>query len=484
MTTAKEAGMSDTAAQQRDEQVDPMPAEHVKRMWPRRRRPAESRRKADRSRMIGNLALALAGAGLGVVIGLFAVGRTSPIPGVAGQWLNDLGRLTAMVGTYASLLVLLLAARIPGLERQVGQDRLWHWHRRIAPWAVALIAAHVLFTTLGYSAGSRLSIWSQSWEFVSATRWLLPALVGFVLMVVVSVSSAKVARRHMKYETWWVTHLYAYLGVALAYLHQVVYGQSFVGHPMAEHFWFGLYLLTFGSLLVFRVGLPVITNCRHQLRVSRVVRESCDTVSVYLSGRALDRIPARGGQFFIWRFAIPKMWWEGHAYSLSAAPNARELRITVRDLGDHSAALAHLRPGTRAFVEGPYGVFTADRATGDHVVLVAGGVGIAPIRAILSELPTTTQVEVLYRASRAQGVVLWQELDALAASRPSTRVRYLVGRRQQFPLDARWLCHLVPWIRAADLYVCGPQDLNQAVIHSASVLGIPPERIHQETLTF
>jgi predicted ferric reductase len=412
------------------------------------------------------------------------VGRTPAITGVSGQWLNEIGRVAAIVGTYASLLVLLLAARIPWIEREIGQDRLLHWHRRIAPWALGLIGLHVVANTVGYALGARTGILSQLWEFLSATPWMLPALAGFVIMMVVGFSSARVARRRMKYETWWVVHLYAYIGVALAYLHQVLYGQTFVGHPWATRFWLGLYLLTVGSFLLFRVGMPVATNLRHQLRVSRVVRESADTVSVYITGRKLDRMAVRGGQFFNWRFAMPRMWWEAHAYSLSAAPNPHELRITVKDLGDHSSALARLRPGTRAFVEGPYGVFTADQCTSDRVVLVAGGVGVTPIRAILAELPATARVEVLYRAPRAEAVVLWQELDEIARTRPGTRVRYLVGNRRQFPLDARWLYTLVPWIQSADLYVCGPKDLNDSVAASARVLGIPAGRIHSEAFSF
>ena len=67
-----------------------------------------------------------------------------------------------------------------------------------------------------------------------------------------------------------------------------------------------------------------------------------------------------------------------HPYSLSAAPSENYLRITVKDLGDHSRTVQHIKPGTRVFVEGPYGAFTAGRATKKHIVLVAGGVGITP----------------------------------------------------------------------------------------------------------
>ncbi len=442
------------------------------------------RRRAARSDLTVGAALALAGAGLGITLGLHIVGRTDWMEGLHGQLLNELGRLAALVGTYGSLLVLLLAARIPWLERAVGQDRLLAWHRRIAPWSLGLVAGHVVLNTIGYALGAGTGLLAQTWEFLSRTPWMLPALAGLALMLVVGFSSMRSARARMTYETWWVTHLYAYLAVVLAYLHQVRYGQAFVGNPWATRFWMGLYVVSLGSLVVFRWGLPIWRSLRHDLRVLRVVRESPDTVSVHLTGRHLDRLGGRGGHFFTWRFAGRGLWWQGHPYSLSSAPDGRTLRITVKDLGDHSAAMARLRPGTRAFIEGPYGTLTAATRHGDDVVLVAGGVGITPIRAILDDLPHDARVELLYRAPRPQSVVLHHELDAIAASRPHTRVRYLVGSRRQFPLDARWLVWLVPWIGQADLYVCGPDDLNDAMADAAATLGIPPGRVHIESFTW
>lgn len=440
-----------------------------------------ARRRRD---AVSGTALALAGAGLGIALGLHVVGRTGWMDGIHGQLLDELGRVAAIVGSYGTLLVLLLAARIPWLERVVGQDRLLAWHRRIAPWSLGLVGLHVVLNTVGYAMGSGISVLAQAWEFLARTPWMLPALAGGLLMGVVALSSMRAARARMTYETWWVIHLYAYLAVALAFLHQVHSGQAFVGNPWATGYWTGLHVLSLGSLLVFRWGLPLWRNLRHGLRVSHVVRESPDSVTVHVTGRRLDRLPARGGQFLSWRFAVPGLWWQGHPYSLSAAPDGRSLRITVKDLGDHSAAMARLRPGTRAFIEGPYGALTADHRLTDRVVLVAGGVGITPVRALLEDLPAQAHVEVLYRAPRPESVVLHRELDAIAGSRPNTRVRYLVGSRREFPLDARWLAWLVPWIGQADVYVCGPPDLERAVVGAAGLLGIPPERIHTESFTW
>ena len=169
-------------------------------------------------------------------------------------------------------------------------------------------------------------------------------------------------------------------------------------------------------------------SLRHNIKVDRVVIEGPGVVSVIMRGRKLHNLSAQGGQFFSWRFLEKGHLLVAHPYSLSAAPTEHYVRITVKDLGDHSRSLALLRPGTRVFVEGPYGAFTAGRSSSPHVVLVGGGVGITPIRAIIEEFKNGVQMDVIFRASKEEDLVLREELDYLAAHSDGTiRVHYLVG---------------------------------------------------------
>ncbi len=437
----------------------------------------------DSRTITGDVLVWLAGLGLGVVVAIDLLTRTS-LSG-PGALLTEVGRWTALVGTYASLLLLVLVARVPVIERAVGMDRLMSWHRKLGPVALVLVAAHVVLVTAGYAASTAVSYLAQTWDFLSTYPWLLPAMAGFVLMLVGGLTSWRVARRRMTYETWWVTHLYFYLAIALAYLHQVLYGQQFVDHAWARTIWIAMYAGTVGLLVVYRVGAPIWQSLRMDLRVHAVERESADTVSVWIRGRGVERFRLRGGQFFGFRFLTREGWWQSHPYSVSAGASPEFIRVTIKDLGDHSRSTAHLRPGTRVVLEGPYGIFTADDRRSDHVVLVAGGVGVTPVRAILDDLPSGVEVDLLYRAPRAEALVLRHELEAIAAARGrSMRLRYLVGPRRDYPVNARTLQHLVPGIAATDVYACGPADLVAAVHEAATVLGIPEDRIHDEAFSF
>ncbi len=216
------------------------------------------------------------------------------------------------------------------------------------------------------------------------------------------------------------------------------------------------------------------------MTVVGVEPEGPGTYSVLLRGRRLDRLPVAGGQFLQWRFLRGGMWWQAHPYSLSAVPGRRELRITVKELGDHSTALASLPPGTRVAIEGPYGAFTPDRVRGDRVLLVGAGVGATPIRALLEDLPETTDVVVVLRGSRREELVLRDEF-AEHVRRRGGRLHELVGSRAQAPLDAAALRRLVPDLVLRDLFVCGPTGFTAALVAAAREAGVPRARIHHES---
>src|SRR6185295_15997136 len=336
---------------------------------------------------------------------------------------------------YAMVVVVLLVARVPPLERAIGQDRLVAWHRRLGPWPLYLLLGHAVLITVGYAQQAHDGVLHQFGRLLLTYPGILAATAGSILLFAAGITSYRLARRRMAYETWWSVHLYTYLALFLSFSHQIDTGASFVGHPVARLWWTLLWLGTLGVVVAARVGLPVWRSLRHQVRVVDVTPEGPGVVSILLRGRRLDRLPVAGGQFFQWRFLRRGLWWQAHPYSLSAAPAGDLLRITVKDLGDHSAGLAGLRPGTPVALEGPYGTFTADSTGSDRILLVGAGVGTAPVLALLQELPAATDVIVLLRASTRADLVLRDEVGAEVARRDGRLVE-LVGSRDEVAVDA------------------------------------------------
>src|SRR5664280_363997 len=354
--------------------------------WPGAAAPARRRRVGHAPRRwFADAFLAVTGLGLGVVVALVVTGESRGSLAAPGGWLIAGGRLAGFTGAYLMLIMVVLVARLPWLERAVGQDRLVLWHRRIAPWALVLIGAHIVLVTLGYAQLAKSGALHQFWQFLSSYPDMLAAAVAFGLLVMGGVTSIRRARSHLKYETWWIVHLYLYLALALAFAHQIVTGVSFIGHPLTKAVWIVVWAATAGMVIVFRVIQPIARNLRHQLRVVSVVEEAPGVVSVICAGRQISWMAVSGGQYFQWRFLTRELWWHSHPYSLSALPRPPFMRVTVKGLGDQSSAVAHLRPGTRVFVEGPYGTFTRHARSTEQVALIGAGVGITPLRALLED---------------------------------------------------------------------------------------------------
>ncbi len=427
----------------------------------------------------------LLGLGLGLTIALQATTITRSDLENFYSIVVSISRLSALVGAYFSLIGILLVSRIPGVERSVGHDRLVTWHRKLGPYALYLVGFHVFFVILGYAGQDHVRLYVELWRILNQYSWMWAALAGFVAMLLAGITSYKKARAKMSYETWWKIHTLMYLAISLSFVHQILDGAMFIGHPLNRRYWIALYIFMGFSIIWWRVGIPLIRSIRHNLKVERVVVEGPGIVSVIMHGRKLTNLSAQGGQFFGWRFLTRSHFLISHPYSLSAAPTEHFMRITVKNLGDHSGSLAFLKPGTRVFVEGPYGAFTAGRSSRRNVVLIGGGVGITPIRAIMEEFGPGVQMDVIFRASRQSDIVFQDELNYLAAkSHGAIRIHYLIGPRAHHSMDAIYLIRLVPLFAQSDIFICGPAPLVDVVRQAAKALGVPNSRFHDEAFAF
>ena len=437
------------------------------------------------SALKGDAASWVLGIGLGLTVAMqLTTMRKSDIDSFYAVVASISGR-AALTGSFFAIVGIFFVARIPAVEKGVGYDRLVAWHRKLGPWSLYLILLHFVLVLVSFAGQDQIPLYKELWNFLQDWPWMWPALAGFILMMMAGVTSYKKARAKMSYETWWIIHIYTYVAISASFMHQVLNGQMFVGHPLNRLYWTALYVLMAVCVVYYRFGIPLWRSLQLNLVVDKVVVEGPGVISVIMKGRNLHKLAAEGGQFFGWRFLTRGHFLMSHPYSLSAAPTKNHLRITVKDLGDHSRTLAFLKPGTRVFVEGPYGAFTAGRSTQPHVVLVGGGVGITPVRALMDELKGGAQLDVIFRASKEEDLVLKAEMDYLAHnSNGSIRIHYLVGPRKNHPMDARSLKALVPQFADSDIYMCGPEPLCSAVRKAAEDLGVPKNRIHDEAFAF
>jgi predicted ferric reductase len=404
------------------------------------------------------------------------------LTGGAGK--NSVLTVAKFFGLHAAVLMMLqltLVARLPWLDRRIGMDRLTVWHRWVGFTLLWTVLTHATFVILGYATLDRVSPVSTFLSLAGVPASLLGMCAAAIIVTIATVS-IRYARRRLPYETWHAIHLGMYAAVLIALIHQLLEGTSFKSSPLAAAYWWASWAAVLTALVVGRIAVPLWRNAHHQFRVAAVVPESDNVVSVHITGRDLDRLPARAGQFCIWRFPGYRHWWKANPFSLSAAPNGRSLRLTAKAVGAGSAGLRQVPVGTRVFIEGPYGAFTALHQTRPGLLLIAGGVGITPVRALLEE--SAGSVIVLYRVANPADAVLLAELQALAHAR-SAHLHLLTGRTgagnpPNTPFEPHNLAALVPDLTDRDVFVCGPPAMTDAVLRSLRTLNVPRQQVHAE----
>lgn len=402
----------------------------------------------------------------------------------SGAGKNSILTVAKFFGLHAAMIMMLqlvLVARLPWLDRRIGMDRLTVWHRWVGFTLLCTVVCHASLVVVGYATLGGTPV-LQTFVGLAGVAASLLGMCAAATVVTVAITSIRYVRRRLQYETWHAVHFLVYLALTLALVHQALEGTTFTSSTPATVYWWTLWSLVIVALVGGRLVMPLWRNSYHQFRVAAVVPESDNVVSVHITGRHLDRLPARAGQFFIWRFLGHNRWWQANPFSLSAAPDGRTLRLTAKAVGTTSAGLRDVPVGTRVFAEGPYGAFTALQRTRQATLLIAGGVGITPIRALLEE--SVGSVHVLYRVHTEADAVLLHELQELGRAR-GAQVHVLTGRTgagspPNNPFEPQNLIALVPDLVDRDIFVCGPPAMTSAVLHSLRVLKVPRRQVHAE----
>lgn len=399
------------------------------------------------------------------------------------------GIVAGLVATDLVLVMIVLAARVPLVDRVFGTDRAIAVHRSLGKPVLYLILVHGLLITIGYGLSDRTSPIGETVSLFTTVPDMPLAYLSLGLFVAVVVTSLVAVRRRLPYEAWHLIHLLSYAAVAVALPHQLSVGSVLTFGSWQRVYWIALYVLALGAIAVYRFLLPVLVTIQHRIRVIDVETIAPGVVSIHLAGRDLARLGVQGGQYGIWRFWTARTWWHAHPVSFSSVPGENRARITVRDLGAGSRRLGRITPGAFVSLEGPYGLFTARARTAPYLTLIASGIGITPIRSLLEDSRLRPhEATVLLRGSDPDQRYLWNEVADLARA-SSSEIFAMVGPRPT-GVDA-WqsaedfgrgvtLASTFPLLLDSDVYVCGPQAWSDLVVRDARLAGVPEHQIHQE----
>lgn len=417
-----------------------------------------------------------------VIVGVWAVndGWTTITHGWTGFW-RGTASLSGVLTSVSAMVGLLLATRLPWMERSIGLDRTLIWHRIAGDTMGIVLGIHIVSSIVA-EMPLRGGFVDTVLDLTGREPYMALTFIGAVIIGVVVVSSLKEVRNRLSYETWYFLHLTAYVGVVISYSHQITLGSMLSGDKLLRWMW-GILSAYVLLLVILGRWTGLISAARNPLVVTNLTHETDDTVAVTLAGRNIERYQGEGGQFVVLRILKRGLWWKANPYSLSAAPTLDGMRITIKDRGDASAAIFGLKKGDKVAVEGPYGIATPSIFEGHRPLFIAGGVGVTPVRAMLESLPMNSRPLVLLRARTADDIPHFKEICSLTEERRGD-VRLVLGRTAQLkgrdPFAPKVLHSLVPNLHNCVAFVCGPTSLTFAARKGLQDAGVPKSQVHLE----
>lgn len=393
-----------------------------------------------------------------------------------------ISRLAGLIATQLALTQLILIGRIKWVESVFGLDKLSRVHKWNGYTILGLVVLHVFIQLQTFASLNEISILEQLFAYIKVDDDFLKAVLAFCILIGTVFLSVTIVRKQLKYEWWYWVHLFNYFTFILFVSHQLKFGSS-IQDPFFQYYWIATYVFTALHIAWFRFGKPTLNLLTQDFTVSRV-EDLGSATSVYISGKNLENFKRSSGQFMIFRFLQKGFWYEAHPFSLSWGANNSQIRFTAKKLGDFTHKLPLLQTGTKVLIDGPHGVFTSQKITKNKVVLIAGGIGITPLRSLTEELAGTMDLTLLYSARTKADAVLLNELKEIQAKKPFKLTEIYADERiagaEYGRLDKDMLARLVPDVTERDVFLCGPPPMMMAIRTILKQLKLPNKQLHWE----
>lgn len=394
--------------------------------------------------------------------------------------------------TAAALLYLqfLSSGRFETISGRIGIDRTMGFHRIAAYVLLAFAVLHPLLYLTNILLADPIAAWHRLLGMLGSPRLRsgVIALAGLVLIVFLAT-----VRTRLPYEMWRASHGPLAIVVAGLVLHHAFTAGAYSGEAVLRIVWVGFALVAAGAAILVYAVRPW-RMWREDWRVERVRRVGERIVEMILHGPSATRLRFRAGQF-IWMTLAPKRPpFHDHPFSIASAPSGLPyIRLVINEVGDCTRTFEQVPPGTRVAVDGPHGSFVVPRDA-SAIILIAGGVGIAPLLGILEDAAArgdTRPYRLLYAARRASGLVMTDRLAELQ-SRLKLSTVFLVDeapRRpdcEPGPLRAavdRELAGAAEARNAAAL-ICGPPRMMEVAADALLDAGVPSASILYERFDY
>ena len=420
-----------------------------------------------------------------------------------GNWYSffhsySLGMFFGLVSYCYFAVALVLGSRVKALDRAFGQDRILVMHGIIAGLALGCAVPHAVLKKIYFPEETFQSMTGS----IGLALFLFVILMTVLLMLETPLDRipplsrlARVLKKTTRadYTLLKLLHNLAAPAFALIVLHVLL--ASPVQETAGKTAFAGVTGLVAVALYVRHKLFRPVVSALNAHAVASVRRLADGIVEIGLEPRGGRKTRHEAGQFAYFRFLDRTCGFGEHPFTISSAPSARGLTVTVKALGDYTAKLGSLREGATCLVDGPYGLFHPARDDRE-LLFVAGGIGITPFLSILRDFAEKSRqgtVTLLWSVRRRGEAFALEELRSIAARLNGFRFRVLVTGEPSFAadtpdgrIDARLLGEELGRFsspRGVKGFVCGPDAFRRSVQTLLLEAGIPERSVFYEAFS-
>lgn len=386
-------------------------------------------------------------------------------------YIRSLGILFAALGLVTILMQFVLVSRVRVIEASTGLDRLLGLHRFLGRTGLVFLLAHALLIII-----YRLTVFGDL--FLTIYIWLA-VLVLLGLMITGALASQH-KRIGLAYETWRNIHLLNYLLFPLVLVHVFYY--STPGSPL-YNLWLGLAFL-YTLLILYRL-FRILAIRISPYEVSEVKEENADTWSLFFSGK---KIPYKPGQFLFVQLLRKGHLSSAHPFTISSSPTRENFSITIRDSGDFTSTIGDTKPGDRAYLDAPYGLFSFLNFSCDELVFLAGGIGITPFISMLRylyDLESEKKVTLFWSNRNEEKLCFAGELEQMRREMANLDIILVMTGQSEWSgykerIDVALIKEELGTLSGKEFFLCGPAEMIKTLSTGLRAAGVKREKIHSE----
>lgn len=416
---------------------------------------------------------------------LFAM-LIGPTPPGRGFW-REFSVGIGFAGLSMMGLQFFLTGRFRNITSPYGIDVVYHFHRNVSLIAFFFMLLHAAIIPI--SSPETLTLVNPA----SAPWWITVGAAGFLAFAIVIATSLYRIKLGLFYERWRGIHGYiSVVAVTLAMAHVEGVGYYVQGY-LKRGLWIAMTTAWVFALVHVRIIKPLMM-LKRPYRIEEVVKERGNSWTLTLRPDGHRGMNFRPGQFAWLTIGRAPFSIREHPFSFSSsAMDARNLKFTVKELGDFTAKIGEITPGTEAYIDGPYGTFSIDRHVAQGYVFIAGGVGVTPVMSILRTMADRNDkrpILLIYASKTWEDTTFREEIGELKQHLKLKVVHVLENPHEGWDGESGWItaelmARYLPENRMnIEYFICGPGPMQKAVRVAMDRLGLPMENVQSESFNF